>query len=45
MVYSWHGGSPWRLIESTPSPANTNGLVERGERLGGVLNFYCRAAA
>jgi transposase InsO family protein len=28
------------LIESTPGPANTNGRVERRERLGGLLNFY-----
>jgi putative transposase len=34
-----------KLFESTPSRANTNGLVERRERLGGLLNFYYRAAA
>lgn len=33
------------LIEGTPSPANTNGRVERRERLGGLLNFYTRNAA
>jgi putative transposase len=40
-----HQGLANNLIESTPSPANTNGLVERRERLGGLLNFYYRAAA
>ena len=40
-----HQGLANELIESTPSPANTNGRVERRERLGGLLNFYCRAAA
>jgi hypothetical protein len=33
------------LIEGAPSPANTNGRVDRRERLGGLLNFYTRAAA
>ncbi len=33
------------LIDGAPSPANTNGRVERGERLGGLLHFYTRAAA
>jgi hypothetical protein len=32
-------------IEGAPSPANINGRVERRERLGGLLNFYTRAAA
>jgi transposase InsO family protein len=32
------------LIEGSPS-ANTNGRIERRERLGGVLNFYAREAA
>jgi len=40
-----HQGLENALIESTPSPANTNGRVERRERLGGLLNFYYREAA
>ena len=32
------------LIEAAQAPANTNGGVERRERLGGLLNFYRRAA-
>jgi len=40
-----HQGLANALIESTPSPANTNGRVERRERLGGLLNFYHREAA
>ena len=39
-----HQGLANELIESTLSPANTNGRVERRERLGGLLNFYSRAA-
>jgi putative transposase len=39
-----HQGLANELIESTLSPANTNGRVERRERLGGLLNFYRRAA-
>jgi transposase InsO family protein len=40
-----HQGLGNDLIEDTPGPANTNGRVERRERLGGVLNFYHREAA
>ena len=40
-----HQGLANEVIESTPSPANTNGRVERRERLGGLLNFYHRVAA
>jgi putative transposase len=40
-----HQGLANDLIEGAPSPANTNGRVERRERLGGVLNFYHRAVA
>ena len=40
-----HQGLGNVLIEGAPSPANTNGRVERRERLGGLLNFYTRAAA
>jgi hypothetical protein len=40
-----HQGLANDLIEGAPSPANTNGRVERRERLGGVLNSYHRVAA
>ncbi len=40
-----HQGLGNILIEGAPSPANTNGRVERWERLGGILKFYTRAAA
>ncbi len=40
-----HQGLGNVLIESTPSPANTNGRIERRERLGGLLNYYHRASA
>jgi putative transposase len=40
-----HQGLENALIEAAPSAANTNGRVERRERLGGVLNFYRRVAA
>jgi len=40
-----HQGLENNLIESAPGPANTNGRVERRERLGGLLNFYYRGAA
>jgi hypothetical protein len=33
-----------QLIDGAPSPANTNGAISRRERLGGLLNFYTRAA-
>lgn len=39
-----HQGIENRLIVSAPEPANTNGRVVRRERLGGLLNFYHRAA-
>jgi transposase InsO family protein len=39
-----HQGLENRLIAGAPEPANTNGRVVRCERLGGVLNFYDRAA-
>jgi hypothetical protein len=39
-----HQGLENRLIEAA-LPANTNGRVLRRERLGGLLNFYRRAAA
>ena len=40
-----HQGLKNDLIDGAPSPANTNGQVERRERLGGVLNFHHRQAA
>ena len=40
-----HQGLGNILIEGAPSPANTNGRIERRERLGGLLNFYHRKAA
>ena len=40
-----HQGLANALIESGPAPANTNGPVQRRERLGGLLNFYQRQAA
>jgi|SRR5450631_1085865 len=40
-----HQGLANELIEGSPNPANTNGRVERRERLGGLLNFYTRNAA
>jgi putative transposase len=40
-----HQGLQNDLIESARDPANTNGRVERRERLGGLLNFYYRGAA
>ena len=40
-----HQGLGNALIDGAPSPANANGRVERRERLGGLLNFYCRKAA
>ena len=40
-----HQGLGNELIDGAPSPANTNGRLERRERLGGLLNFYYRQAA
>jgi transposase InsO family protein len=40
-----HQGLANELIERAATPANTNGRVERRERLGGLLNFYHREAA
>ena len=40
-----HQGLGNALIDAAPRPANTNGRLERRERLGGVLNFYHRMAA
>ena len=43
-----HQGMGNRLLTPTEPavrPANGNAPVERRERLGGLLNFYCRPAA
>jgi hypothetical protein len=40
-----HQGLDNELVNRTPVPANTNGRAHRRERLGGLLNFYCREAA
>jgi transposase InsO family protein len=40
-----HQGLANRLIDGALAPANTNGHIVRRERLGGMLNFYHRAAA
>jgi transposase InsO family protein len=43
-----HQGVGNRLLtpaEPAVRPANGNAPVERRERLGGLLNFYCRPAA
>ena len=39
-----HQGLGNQLLEGARVPANTNGRIERRERLGGLLNFYTRAA-
>jgi putative transposase len=39
-----HQGIENGLIAGAPEPANTNGRIVRRERLGGLLNFYHRAA-
>ena len=38
-----HQGLANRLIASTPA-ADVGGRVRRRSRLGGLLNYYCRAA-
>ena len=40
-----HQGLANRLIKGAPTPANTNGSIQKRERLGGLLNFYHRQAA
>jgi len=40
-----HQGLDNRLIIGPAEPANSNGPVQRRERLGGVLNFYHRRTA
>ena len=40
-----HQGLDNVLLKGAPAPANENGRVLRRERLGGLLNYYHRAAA
>jgi putative transposase len=39
-----HQGIENRLIDSSGDKSRTSGSIERRERLGGLLRFYCRAA-
>ena len=39
-----HQGLANRLVLSEGAPADAGGTVLRRERLGGMLNYYCRAA-
>jgi hypothetical protein len=40
-----HQGLDNRLVEPAPAPMNPGGEVHRRERIGGLLNYYHRAAA
>lgn len=40
-----HQGLAHRLLRSEPSHVGKAGVVQRRERLGGMLNYYYRAAA
>jgi putative transposase len=40
-----HQGLQNRLLKCSDGPINLGGRIERRERLGGMLNFYHRAAA
>ena len=40
-----HQGLDNRLIRAVPSSVQGVGMVRRKQRLGGMLNFYCREAA
>jgi putative transposase len=40
-----HQGLANRLIEPEPSHLGSTGAIQRQERLGGLLNYYYRAAA
>jgi hypothetical protein len=40
-----HQGLENRLIRPEPRPTDTAGVVHRRARLGGMLNYYYRAAA
>ena len=40
-----HQGLDNRLIRAVPSPLQEAGTVRRKQRLGGMLNFYCRETA
>jgi hypothetical protein len=39
-----HQGLDNRLIRAVPSSLQEAGMVRRKQRLGGMLNFYCREA-
>jgi len=39
-----HQGLDNRLIWAVPSSRQEGGMVRRKQRLGGMLNFYCREA-
>ena len=40
-----HQGRHNQLLERAPPPARSKAGIRRRERLGGLLNFYCREAA
>jgi len=40
-----HQGLENRLIRGTPNVVGSNGIVQRRQRLGGMLNYYYRQAA
>ncbi len=40
-----HQGLGNRLIDTSPTPENDNGAIQRKQRLGGLLNYYHRGAA
>lgn len=40
-----HQGMGNKLLQGRPAPANTNGVVLRRERVGGLLSYYHREAA
>jgi len=40
-----HQGLGNRLIRGHPTAVDHNGIVQRRQRLGGMLNFYYRKAA
>jgi transposase InsO family protein len=41
----YHQGLGNRLIDTSPTPENDNGAIQRKQRLGGLLNYYHRGAA
>jgi hypothetical protein len=40
-----HQGLDNQLLTPCSFPANTNGAIQRKQRLGGLLNYYYRGAA